>query len=596
MAENSNNDLKGTLAGGDAGLMGLLLDPDKDREWVETFLSVPSEDQGLVDWKVTQQQDKIIDFSRKIRRGLIIKGRQTRCSTILMAKAVRKSTQVYGHNFVIVTQTDQMTQNFRTFILDRLEELAGFGLLAKNEDERYEKNNTEVIRLRASKNSFHFASAAQKVGLRGIQTAHWVHASEVAFWDDGPARKIIGGLLPAVPANGNFFAESTPNGAAGWFYDQVMDSMPLVEQSIWTTAFFPWWLEKTYTVSNPTWLSMLADAEIDVTRMRMDFSPNPQEEALMAREGLDLNQMLWRRFRTRELMQTGQYFAQEYPEDMLSCWLSAGVNFFHDDLFDHLGYYRDQVQEPRRKLRELPYHDPVTGGLSNIDFLGANLHIWEDPQPAHRYVAFQDVSAGVAVEGDYSALAIIDAETYKHVATLRVRTLPDRVGRMAAAVGAYYNWAFLGIERNSYGVGAITAAQELHYPNLYYDVVNQPQKPEIGWFTGQGSRELMLNNLRSIIFSHRLDTRDRMCVLEMGGFSFRKVQGRTGNVQFRAEAEKGNDDLVIALAGACTIAPYAPRGVRLGRVDLSGGRDVSVDANGIVQRAPRAIRQPWLSV
>lgn len=581
-------------------LLELTLDPDKEREWVESFLSVPSEDEGIIPWKVTPQQDRIIHTTQRVKKLLIVKGRQTRCSTILMAKAVRKSLNTYGQNFVIITQTAEMTDNFRTFIKDRYRELAAFGFDCDPDNkDHFDMNNSDKLRLKGRRNTFHFASAEQKVGLRGIQTAHWVHASEVAHWDDKQARKIIGGLLPAVQS-GNFYAESTPNGAAGWFYDKVKDSMPLVPESMWTTAFYPWWLEPKYTLSNPTLEDELRSAGLNLEAMRAQFQPTVQEETLMRREGLNLDQMLWRRLKTHDLMSTGQYFAQEYPEDLLSCWLASGVGFFHDDLYDHLTYYRERVKEPMVRLREKDYKDPVTGVMSMIDFHGANLLIYQPPIPGRKYCAFQDVSAGVAVDGDYSALVIADVETMTHVATLRVRTLPTRVGHMAAAACAYYNWAFLAVERNSYGVSALEALLEDHYPNLYYDVINQPQHPELGWYTSVQSRELMLNRFRGRVFDHTWDTCDQMMVLEMGGFTWKQVQGRTGNMLFRAEASaNGNDDMVIASAGCAAIAPYAPNRIKSRGMNITVGpqQDYSGQTRqGDVYTPGTGTSMPWLGV
>lgn len=572
-------------------LAALTTDPEREKEWIETFLSVPSEDEGIVPWEVTVQQDKIITVSQRIRRLAIVKGRQTRCSTILEARGIHKFLTSYGQNFVIITQTDQMTQNFRTFIIDRLRELAEMGFECDPDNAKlWDLNNAAKLRLKSRKSTFHFYSAESKGGIRGINTAHWVHASEVAHWPDQIARDFLGGLLPACPPNGNFFAESTPNGAAGWFYDTVKDSMPLVPQSTWTTAFFPWWLEKKYTLSNKYMEEFLVDIGVSPDQMRMEFMPTPEEERLMSREGLDVNQMLWRRLKTKELLATGKYFAQEYPEDLLSCWLASGVGFFHDDQFDHIGYYRDGVKDPMRRYDTLTYKDPVTGVSSEAGFYGPNLSIWQPPVPGQQYVAFLDVSAGVSVEGDYSAMLVCKAESLEHVATLRMRTLPTRVGAAAAAVCAWYNWAFLGVERNTYGISALEELNKLHYPNLYYDVINQPNKPELGWFTSTQSRELMLNRFRPKVFDHTFKTQDMMMVLEMGGFTWRQVQGRTGNVLFRAEADKGNDDMVISAAGCCAIAPYAPTRIKSGGKSISNGSQY----NENVYTGPKSM--PWLGV
>lgn len=574
--------------------LDLILHPDKEQEWIEALLTVPSEDRGLVRWVATEQQHRILETTKRIKKLVIIKGRQTRCSTILLAKAVRQATTTYGGNYVIITQTNDMTQNFRQFIQDRLQDLSDNGL-----EYEIDTNNEKVLRLARMKSTFHFASAEQKVGLRGIQTAHWVHASEVAHWPEDSAKRIIGGLLPASPPNGTFILESTPNGAAGQFYEKAMDA--IAEPGMpWTVQFYPWWLEKKYSIE--AYEETLRDAGVDPDQLRFAFIPTAEEETLMARADLNANQILWRRMRARDLLSTGAYFAQEYPEDLMSCWLAAGICFFHDDNMDHLDYYRSMCIPPARKLSELDYQDPVTGLVSPVHLIGPSLHVWEEPKPGRKYVAFQDTSAGIQVGGDYSALVVADVtQGIRHVATLRVRVLPDRVGEMAAAVCRWYNWAFLGVERNTYGLMAITRLQALHYPNLYYDVINQPTKPEVGWQTSEGSRSLMLNRLRATVLEHNLQLRDQVAVLEMGGFTWHHVQGRSGAGSWKAEAERGNDDMVMALAGLVTIAPYAPNRVKSGRTTFYTGAapktngDIMVGAGGVVLTQDLdSGHKPWL--
>lgn len=583
-------------------LEDLFIDPELDRAWVETLLTIESEDEGIIPWTCTEQQVRILDTTRRIRKLVIIKGRQTRCSTILLAKAIRKAVTSYGQNFVIITQTNEMSQNFRQFIKNRFEDLAKLGFEYDFSTKNGGMDNEEKLRIAGRRCTFHFASAEQKVGLRGIQTAHWVHASEVAHWPEDSAKRIMGALLPASPPTGFFVAESTPNGAAGWFYEKATNSVPLVPVSLWTVAFYPWWLEPKYNIKS--YIGVLADMGISLDKLRLNFIPSPAEEALMNQERLGIDQMLWRRFRADDLLSTGQYFAQEYPENLLSCWLASGTCFFHDDLADHLGYYRGHVQEPAQKRRTMDYTDPVTGVESVIDLLGPSLLVWESPQAGHQYVAFLDLSAGAGEDSDYSALVILDVTqpTHNHVATLRIRTLPSRVGAMAAAVSRWYNWAYLGVERNAgYGTSALEKLQEMHYPNLFYDMVNQPEKPQLGWYTSPQSRERMLAGLRERVFNHTITIPDQMAIIEMGGFTWRKVQGRSGVLSFRAEAERGNDDMVMALAGACAIAPYAPRRVRLGHRELRVGPDSSAEDSivldgrtGVVVQRGGSAQLPWL--
>lgn len=523
-------------------LESLLLDPGRTGDWIETLLTVPTEDRGIIDFVPTVQQRLML--LGQTGRDITVKGRQTRASSLFMSRNVRRMTTEYGLNCAMITQTDQMTQLFRARIKHHLNDLA-------ERDLKYEvtKDNENELYLPRMRNRFFFGSAEQKTGPRGIQTAHIVHCSEVAFWDEERAKTIIGALIPACPAPpyGWFDLESTPNGAQGQFYQKAMAARPVDPMSKWTVHFYPWWLEKSYTIESYA-------ALYDVPGLLDEFKPTDKEKALMSREGLSPSQVLWRRIQWADLLTTGKYGAQEYPEDMISCWLTAGEGYFHDDTFDHLGLYKDECHKAMLEITSLPYKN------SEVKFVNGSLQVWEIPVPGATYVVFEDAAAGFSGgesrDADYTAITVLNAKTRHHAATLRLRATPERAGAMACAVGQYYNWAYLGIERNSYGAGSLAKAQELQYPNLYYDIVNNPKKPEAGWWTSETSRDLMLRTFREAVFEHSFTTHDIIAVLEMGTLVWAQATAKT---KPRPEAREGaHDDVVMSLAGAYTIAPFAP--------------------------------------
>ncbi|MCL4251056.1 MAG: hypothetical protein KJ065_23095 [Anaerolineae bacterium] len=190
---------------------------------------------------------------------------------------------------------------------------------------------------------------------RGGTYSH-VHGSEVAYWRN--AERILAGLLQGVPVQGHIILESTANGAQGWFYQQVMRA--LEGKSIWKLHFFPWWWDDAYRLPVVEPLIM-----------------TDEERRLMAAHGLDAGQIAWRRHKQLEL---GELFAQEYPEDAYSAFLTSGE-----------GYFR----------------------LSEVIF-SAN------PAPltvaGHRYVAGLDFGQS----NDYTVCSVLDATTREQVALLRM--------------------------------------------------------------------------------------------------------------------------------------------------------------------------------
>lgn len=524
----------------DLDLESILLDPDKEAEWIETLLTIQNELGEVVVFHPTLQQHMMLRDSTG--RDIRVKARQTRASSLIMARNVRRMTTQYGLNCAVITQTDQMTQVFRERIRHHLTDLA-------ERDLKYEitKDNEDMLELGRMHNRFYWGSAQQSVGPRGIQTAHIIHCSEVAYWPEERAKTILGALIPACPPPpyGWFDLESTPNGAEGQFYDKVMEARPFDPMSKWTVHFYPWWLEKTYTIES-------YQALYNVQELLRDFHPTAPERELMAKYDLTPAQILWRRIQTADLLKTGKYFAQEYPEDLAKCFLTAGGGYFADPEFDHIGYYQNSIREPMYQLSALPWNK------GEVNFRSGLLDIWEPPVPGNSYVVWLDAAAGFVgaeeKDSDYNAITVLDAKTRHHVATLRVRATAERAGEMVCAVGQHFNMAYLGIERNGPGAGGLAKALELNYPNLYYDVINQPKRPEPGWWTSEGSRDRMVRTLRESVFSSSLTTYDKVLVMEMGAFTWAKA-----TKGFRPEARAGqHDDVLMSLAGCLTIAPYAP--------------------------------------
>jgi hypothetical protein len=199
--------------------------------------------------------------------------------------------------------------------------------------------------------------AGKKKG-RGGSVTH-IHGSEVAFWPD--AESVMAAAMQA--GNPAIVLESTPNGMTGWFYERCMEA--LAGDSIWTLHFFPWWDDDEYRIP-------LGQGET--------FDYTEDEAALVDAHGLDAEQIAWRRLKLRELPHT---FAQEYPEDPYSCFLSSGNSFFGD----------------------------VEGVFT------APMDV--EPDPLHRYVAGLDFGQ----TNDYTVLIVLDTSTNEMVDMLRINRM-----------------------------------------------------------------------------------------------------------------------------------------------------------------------------
>jgi hypothetical protein len=267
-------------------------------------LRIFDKQQHLVPLQLNRAQRHLLDHLTG--RDLVLKARQLGISTAVQAwlfmTALNQTARIgtLAHDKDTTQKLRDMAQTF-------------YDELSEDKQPRRIANTATRTQYADTKSIVYFGTAGNPRGGRGGTYSH-VHGSEVAFWKD--ARRVLAGLLQGVPQEGSIILESTPNGAQGWFYEQVMRA--LEGNSVWAVHFFPWWWDEGYRVTSD---------ELRVTSQLSD-----DERQLVEKYGLDAAQIAWRRQKQLEL---GELFAQEYPEDPYSAFLKGGDRYFrlHADMF-----------------------------------------------------------------------------------------------------------------------------------------------------------------------------------------------------------------------------------------------------------------------
>jgi len=574
----ANVPVKELLFGGidpESDLHKILLDPTPEwtQKWIESFLSIDSEQGAIVSFKLYPQQVQMLYGGTG--RDVTIKGRQTRASSLLLARNLRRMTTGSGLKCVVMTQDDQTTATFRERLKHHLRDLATHGLeyiIALDNDNELVIGDLE--------NRYMFTSGEQRVAGRAI-TGHIVHLSEVAHYPMDKAYTLLGGITPSVPGPpyGQFDMESTPKGAEGVFYEHAIGAKPMNPEDDWTVHLYPWWLEPRYVVGTGTAVDKKV-TETELARRIAEFEPSPDEAKLIEEFGLSVPQILWRRVTWRAMAKTDTPFLQEFVERIDTCFVSASENFFASpDGVDHLAYYRVGLREPVMKKETLPW----AGG--DISFFGSNLSIWEFPQPGEVYVGWMDCAGGGLDErSDFTALTVLNVQTMHHVATLRLKVAPTEAAAMAAAVMKYYNSGALGGERDAYGATCVSTLERIGYRNLwYYTDPTRNVEPQV-WGHPTQVRDKILESLRKQVFEHSLVTSDRILLQEMGSFGWAKARGTR-----KAVGKQSHDDLVLSMAGATYIAPFYRARAK------APDEPILIDKHGLViRKGSRKGPQPWM--
>jgi len=323
---------------------------------------------------------------------------------------------------------------------------------------------------------------------RGM-TIHNLHCSEVSRWPRDAA-ETLASLRAAVVPNGEVVLESTPNGAAGVFYDEWQKA----DETGCTKHFFPWWYEESYREAD---IGMVA-------------SLTEEERRLVEDHRLDAGQIAWR----REKWNTLRDFAeQEYAEDASSCFLASGECVF--DL-EAIGKAVAHAGEPVQSLDN------------------GKLTIWLPPQDGRHYIIGVD-TAGGGSRGDYACAEVIERVIGLQCAELRGHFPPLELARRVAELGRDYSGALLAVERNNHGYGVLAHLRDMEYANVY------EKDNQAGWLTSAASRPAMIENMAAVL-AVKPELFHSPRLLEECRTFVRRADGSA------AAADGAHDDCVMAMA------------------------------------------------
>ena len=370
-------------------------------------------------------------------------------------------------------------------------------------------DTTASIEVRGMNTVFDIGTAGSKAFKRG-DNLYRVHGSEVAHWagDYDTVDNLVIGLTEAA-MYGDVIFETTANGAQGWFYEKYKEAME-DSSSQWTPLFYPWFedgMNQLLTYS-PEKKTEFYDTIED------------EEQELMERYNLNLNQMLWRRAKINE---NRRLFPQEYPETWNEAFLVRGHTFF-DSLM---------LTELSKKLKK-PLNDRE------------NIVVWVEPVRGRIYCAGADPAQGNPTS-DNSVMGIIDKESGEQVAVLRGKWRPEVFARKCIDLCKHYNNAMYACEVNNHGHSVLnTVINTLQYSNLYYyeRPINKNKYGDgdtekvPGFNTNAKTRPILLDELNEALEERFMIVNDPIFIAEGKTFI------DTGK---RYEADSGeHDDTIIA--------------------------------------------------
>lgn len=530
----------------------LFLVPEKGSVWDKAVFDVPYDPFDILTsvFHVKTKQASIRPFNpfRTQRlfvenmglRNVVVKPRQVGLSTIILGLETALAITCTHLNILVITHRDDTTDSFRDTIrgfINRANEHFDMGITI-------DRDNADVMHLKETDCTFFFGSGTAP-GVGRSRTIQILHGSELAHWPGADPGAELGGMTESIPDDGMEFIESSPNGAAGPFYEAYADPT-----NSYVKHFYPWFIEPSRRLKLPPGTELHLNAE---------------EQILVTMHSLSHEQIAWRRAKMAMLRSKGLDFRQEYPEDDRTCFV-AGLK----SPFDATAMARALTIAEMRSYAE--YAVPGTEQDP-----GGRLRVWEEPRPGVPYVMACDVGGGNS-QGDFSVGLVRNGLTGEHVATLSGHWKPRSFGRETVAVAHRFNDALLCHESNGLGQGAVEAATtEMRYPNYFFEerVAGAERIPGVprasqSWYPGMNISSSMIATMGARIIDEfsegRLNTPDVELLKQMSTARYerRQIGVRAQDVLIIPKAM--HNDWFMAYGQSCLLMgePMAQLGRRAG--------------------------------
>lgn len=345
-------------------------------------------------------------------------------------------------------------------------------------------------------------------------TVRKLHITEIAYIKD--LQRIKTGSKQAVPLDGTISEETTANGFGEWYddYEEARNNVSPDPQD-YKAYFYPWIDNPEYTL--PGLIEAYDAEELKIKKIASEVY------GAIVTDG----QLLWRRWKMRELqtkqegvgLSTIQQFRQEYPLTASEAFQSGAGNIFDIEKID-------ATQTPPPLTYEQAFERLVNmwgveeGTKKATEFKRLNMLgvvMWDVPTPNRKYVGGVDPSDGEGA--DFGVIDIWDDEAIAQVAQFYGKKRPDVLAEIAAAMGNYYNTAFVGVENNMLScVLFFSKIYTNYYMVIKIDKKTQERTRTLGWSTNTATRDVMIDDFIKLHDEDNLKIRSTITLKEMKTF------------------------------------------------------------------------------
>lgn len=492
--------------------------------WLENFVNITTNTGDYIKFKVNDQQKQFIEEMERF--NVIAKARQIGFSTMSLALCLWMAMNRPRTNYMIVSYKQESS----TSLFDKLKMMYDDLPHDKFKFPKDTQNNRNQLKF-DNGSSITLATAGGKDVGRGT-TYEYILLSEFAFYENQDSILLSAEQALAKSKTSKLVIETTSNGFNT--YQKLFDNA-YKENSKYKAFFFPFYSSSYAKQFKDDYEEAEAWYKENNKGKRLTKDDLEQDELYLYEQGATLKQLMWRRWKLLDM--SLQQFYQEFPATPMESFISSGLNVFDQQKI---------VERSKYIKKPLVYKDIKVDVPDSIaKYLGKSLMIYELPKQGIKYYAGVDTASGSG--GDYSTISILNADGEQVLSFYDNKIPVYEFAKLLDIIGKFYNYAFLTVERNSFGTPILERLRkEYEYMNLYkHKIFNQQlgkKQLQLGYQTTQVTKNIMITDLKEqfeleMILINCQETLDQMQI-------FVETDGKTGN-------KKGNDkhdDCVIAMA------------------------------------------------
>lgn len=494
--------------------------------FAKNFVEIQNNDGERIKFAINEAQKDIEKMLKKDKFVVVPKSRQAGVTTYMLAKALHIACTKPNQNILIVSYLGASAKS----LFDKLKDM-NQSLPRKKYPNAFPKikreNRSELFFENGSRITS--TTAGDKDIGRGT-TIDFCLLSELAFYNDIDRQLLSVIQSLAKGKHSRLIIESTAKGMNS-FHVICMNADK--GKSRFKMYFIPFY-HKLYLKQ---WKTEMEEAEewFKSTNSGNRMSPKDFEddEKILYDKGCTIKSLMWRRFKLLDMEL--EEFHQEYPSNLYEAFVASGNGLFK----------QSKVLERMEHIINPLNRDEVDGEIpqSLYRFIGRGLEIYYLPKRGKRYFAGIDTAAGVG--GDDSTISMIDDDGQEVLAFFSNKVSPHDYAEIINEIGRLYNYAFLCIERNSYGSVVLQQLREVHeYMNMYkmksFDERGK-KKLKLGFLTTESSKKIAISLFRQNFETGMININCKTLLEQMTIFV--EKDGKLGNKR----GDKNKDDLVISM-------------------------------------------------